>query len=179
MSELVHVTGDATRPGGSPGETVVIAHVVNDAGAWGRGFVVALSRWDDGPERQYRRWASGVYAAAPPLELGRVQVCGFGPVTDQLWVANLVAQRGWRRGGDDPQALDPEALRECLRRLQNCLGDLNKLGETRRYRVVMPRIGCGLGGARWTDVEPLIREELVDHGTDVAVYSLPGERWGD
>lgn len=185
------MVGDATTPEKTPNETVIIAHVVNDAGAWGRGFVVALSRWDDGPERRYRRWHQVGCTVAPsadklavshhPFELGRLQVTPFGPSEDRLWVANMVAQRGWRRGGDDPQALDPEALRSCLGGLRGVVTQPYLPGwrHDPNVRVVMPRIGCGLGGGRWADVEPVIREELVDHGVNVTVYSLPGERWDD
>lgn len=171
--EIRYEVGDATRPAKTADEAVVIAHVVNDEGKWGRGFVVALSKWDDGPERQYRRWHRVGAMTTQPFELGQVQFCHFGPQTDDLWVANMVAQRGWRRGGDDPQALDLDALRACLRRLQPGVVSLHGGGT----RVVMPRIGCGLGGARWEDVEPVIQAELVDLGVPVTVYSLPGQVW--
>ena len=54
MLDLQIVQGDATSP---PGEGVkIIAHVCNDVGGWGKGFVVAVSkRWPD-PEREYRSW---------------------------------------------------------------------------------------------------------------------------
>ena len=38
--------------------------------------------------------------------------------------------------------------------------------------VHMPRIGCGLAGGRWEEVEPIVREELVAHGVEVTVYDL-------
>ena len=180
MAELRYVVGDATRPAKTLDELVVIAHIVNDVGAWGRGFVVALSRWDDNPERAYRRWASGDFepgARGKPFALGHTQTCSFGPATAHTWVVNLVAQRGLRRRPGDPQALDLEALRACLRDLCSWVGG-DPYGVV-RYRVVMPRIGCGLGGARWADVAPVIQAELVDRGIDVTVYSLPGERWDD
>ena len=38
-------TGDATRPEGDGPK--IIAHICNDVGAWGKGFVLALSkRWN-------------------------------------------------------------------------------------------------------------------------------------
>lgn len=175
MNEIRHVVGDATAPARDAGELVIIAHVVNDQGRWGRGFVMALSHQDDGPERAYRRWhATGRSERDKSFGLGAIQIVPFGPATSKLWVANLVAQRGWRRGGDDPQALDPEALRTCLRALY---GELAEPFDRPVARVVMPRIGCGLGGARWAEVAPLIQTELVDRGLDVTVYSLPGEVW--
>lgn len=176
MSEIRYLVGDATRPERRNDEAVVIAHVVNDEGAWGRGFVTALSRWDDGPERAYRRWHRVGRLVDAPFRLGQLQLVPFGPRDDDLWVVNLVAQRGWRRGDGDPQTLDPQALRACLRDLADLvLGPFDRAGA----RVVMPRIGCGLGGARWADVAPIVRAELVDRGIDVTVYSLPGESWDD
>lgn len=174
MTDIRYLVGDATRPAKKPDESVVIAHVVNDEGRWGRGFVVALSRWDDTPERWYHRWHRNEGVTTTPFALGHNLLVPYGPTVDRLWVANMVAQRGWRRGGDDPQALDPEALRSCLAALY---GELAEPFDEPVARVVMPRIGCGLGGARWADVEPLIREELTDRGVDVTVYSLPSERW--
>ena len=177
MGRIKYEVGDATRPDRHGEENVVIAHVVNDQGRWGRGFVVAITRLDDGPERAYRRWhRHQLDLNAGPFGLGAVQVVPFGPGAGRLWVANLVAQRGWRRGGDDPQALDIEALRLSLRALY---GRICEPFDHPVARVVMPRIGCGLGGARWSDVEPVIEETLCASGIDVTVYSLASETWED
>lgn len=174
MSEISYVTGDATRPVKATGESVVIAHVVNDVGAWGRGFVLALSREDDTPERWYRRWHAGENLNAQPFALGSNLLVPFGPTVHRLWVANMIAQRGWRRGGLDPQALDLAALETCLSALY---GEIGEPYDVPVARVVMPRIGCGLGGGRWVDVEPLVQRELADRGVDVTVYSLPEQMW--
>jgi hypothetical protein len=37
----------------------------------------------------------------------------------------------------------------------------------------MPRIGCGLAGGRWEEVEPLVIAQLTDYGVPVRVYDLP------
>ena len=34
----------------------IIAHVCNDSGGWGRGFVLALSKKWPEPESKYRQW---------------------------------------------------------------------------------------------------------------------------
>ena len=36
----------------------------------------------------------------------------------------------------------------------------------------MPRIGCGLAGGRWGQVEPIILDELVSLGIEVTVYDF-------
>jgi hypothetical protein len=37
----------------------------------------------------------------------------------------------------------------------------------------MPRIGCGLAGGRWDQIEHLIAEELSAGDIPVTVYDLP------
>jgi hypothetical protein len=51
MAGLRYIVGDATAPEDRP---AVIAHVCNDVEAWGKGFVLALSRRWKAPE-QYDR----------------------------------------------------------------------------------------------------------------------------
>jgi O-acetyl-ADP-ribose deacetylase (regulator of RNase III) len=177
VKEITYVTGDATAPPRFPNERVLIAHVVNDEGKWGRGFVVALSKRDTRPEREYRTWHAK-NALHHSSILGKVQEVPYSPLgartsSFNTWVANMCAQRGVRRGAEDPQALDVEALTWCLRDVARWVG------EGRYTRVVMPRIGCGLGGGRWADVRQIIETELCARDVDVTVYSLPGETWED
>ena len=55
-----YVTGDATRPQGEGPQ--IIAHVCNDLGRWGKGFVVAISkRWPQ-PREQFLAWHEGTSA---------------------------------------------------------------------------------------------------------------------
>ena len=53
MNNIQYLKGDATSPvvNGS-----VIVHIVNDLGAWGSGFVLALSKKWEAPEKQYHDW---------------------------------------------------------------------------------------------------------------------------
>lgn len=61
MAITYHI-GDATAPDGrGPG---VIAHVCNDSGGWGKGFVLAVSRRWPEPEAAYRRWARSAQAGS-------------------------------------------------------------------------------------------------------------------
>lgn len=158
---LTFVTGDATRPPGS--DPRVIVHVVNDIGAWGRGFVVALSKRFAEPERRYRAWAAGEEDL--PFALGQVQFVEAEPA---LWVANLVGQRDIARK-HDPRPLPPvryEAIREGLSRVR-------VFALEHGASVHMPRIGAGLAGGDWAVIEGIVREELADRGVNVTVYDLP------
>lgn len=54
MKMINYLKGDATNPEISGNK--IIAHICNDVGGWGKGFVVAVSkRWKE-PELSYREW---------------------------------------------------------------------------------------------------------------------------
>jgi O-acetyl-ADP-ribose deacetylase (regulator of RNase III) len=155
-----YVIGDATEPVGDGPK--LVAHICNDQGGWGRGFVMALSGKDEQPERLYRKMA-----VERPLELGSVQMCLFGPQADgsPVFVANMVAQHGYMSLAN-PVPLDYKALRECLDVVGQEAADIGA-------SVHMPRIGCGLGGGSWDTVEEAILAILVDvYKVDVTVYDL-------
>lgn len=51
---LQFIQGDATAPQAKGNR--IIAHICNNLGGWGKGFVLAISeRWPQ-PEAEYRRW---------------------------------------------------------------------------------------------------------------------------
>ena len=162
-------TGDATQPVGDGPK--IIAHIVNDEGGWGRGFVVALSeRWPQ-PERDYRAWHKrGIFAQdlagnLNPFCLGAVQLV-LVDTHQQLWVANMVAQQGIRHSPDAPPAVDYDALALAL-------AHVSKIATYTNATVHMPRIGCGLGGGSWDKIEAIINDTLVSQGIAVTVYDLP------
>lgn len=155
---IQYVAGDATQPQGDGPK--VIVHCCNDQGAWGKGFVLALSqRWPE-PERQYRAWSAG--GRAQPFALGEVQ---FVPVTSDLWVANLIGQHGIRRQGGQPP-IRYEALRAGFQRVAS-------FAREHGASAHMPRLGAGLAGGDWTIISQLLEEELIDRGIPVTVYDLP------
>jgi O-acetyl-ADP-ribose deacetylase (regulator of RNase III) len=153
MPSINYVQGDATSP---IGEGIkIIAHICNDVGAWGAGFVLAISsRWVE-PEQRYHVWHSN-----QSFKLGNIQVV---KVNDDTYVANMIAQHGV--GFYQGPPIRYPALRQCLMKLYR---------ESRRMEasVHMPRIGCGLAGGEWDKVKEIIYDELVDKGVEVTVYDL-------
>lgn len=161
-----YVVGDATEPQG-PGPHI-IAHIVNDVGAWGAGFTRALSRKWPSVERTYRRWASkGLSEQINPEEfrLGEIHIC-WANRGDDNWiaVAHMLAQHGV---GTDQRRVDYEALAICL-------ASLRKRAIEKQARLALPRIGCGLAGGDWSVIGPMIERRL--DGIDVTVYDLPGAK---
>ncbi|WP_035805844.1 macro domain-containing protein [Kitasatospora mediocidica] len=152
---IEYVRGDATTPLGKGPK--VIAHVCNDLGGWGKGFVLALSRRWPEPETAYRRWHRE--RAGNDFGLGAVQVV---QVDRLLWVANMVGQRGIRTGSKGVP-VRYEAIDTALDALAERAVELGA-------SVHMPRIGCGLSGGRWERVEPLVLARLTGRSIAVTVY---------
>jgi O-acetyl-ADP-ribose deacetylase (regulator of RNase III) len=157
MATIRYVKGDATQPQARGNR--IVAHVCNDLGGWGKGFVLAISkRWPE-PEAAYRAWHKD--RSKNDFGLGAIQVV---PVEPYIWVANMVAQRGMKTGSNGPP-IRYEAVRACLKKLA---AEANGLGAS----VHMPRIGCGLAGGRWEEIEPIILDELISQGVEVTVYDF-------
>jgi O-acetyl-ADP-ribose deacetylase (regulator of RNase III) len=155
MIALKVLKGDATSP--QARGVKVIAHVCNDLGKWGKGFVMALSaRWDE-LERAYRDWHRR--RAENDFGLGAVQ---FVQVEPHVWVANMVAQHGVRGGSKTPP-IRYEAVGRCLEKVAEKALELDA-------SVHMPRIGCGLAGGRWERIEPLVVKALCEKDVAVTVY---------
>lgn len=154
-NEINYKKGDATNP--QIDGKKIIAHICNDIGGWGKGFVLAISRKWDKPEQEYRKWnKNGV-----DFNLGEVQ---FVEVNSDIIIANMIGQRGIKTSKEVPP-IRYEAVNECLK----ALGD--KAIEI-EASVHMPRIGCGLAGGEWRLIEPLINQNLIDRNISVFVYDL-------
>jgi O-acetyl-ADP-ribose deacetylase (regulator of RNase III) len=147
-----YLKGDASDPQAKGKK--IIAHVCNDQGGWGAGFVLAISkRWKE-PEEDYRQWCR----KGDDFALGNIHVVQTS--RKDISVANMVAQKGF--GG---VAIKYDKLRECLAKL--C-----EVAKQQGASVHMPRIGCGLAGGSWNKVEPIIEEELCNKGVEVTVYDF-------
>jgi O-acetyl-ADP-ribose deacetylase (regulator of RNase III) len=157
MSGITYLKGDATCPQAKG--VKIICHVCNDIGGWGKGFVLAISRRWAQPEAEYRKWHAADKDSG--FALGRVQ---FVQVEPYIWVANMVGQRGIKRGSSGPP-IRYDAVAESL---QQVAVKARELGAS----VHMPRIGCGLAGGEWSQVEPLIEQHLVGAGIPVTVYDF-------
>src|SRR5580698_469239 len=150
-----YVEGDATDPGG--GGRKIIVHICNDEGKWGKGFVLAVSRRWDAPERVYRDAFKG--ASAHPA-LGDVQ---FVSVSSDVTVANVIGQRGIQANAEGVPPVRYEAIRAGLEKVAV---EARRTGAS----IHMPRIGCGLAGGEWAKIEPIVLETLTAKDVGVTVY---------
>ena len=146
-----YIKGDATKP--TVEGNKFIAHVCNNKGGWGAGFVLAISDMWEEPEEEYR-----FLIKSKNFKLGDTQLVN---VDEEIIVANMIAQDGFK-SPTNPTPLDYEALKSCLL----FVGDMAKMN----YATVhMPKIGCGLAGGKWETVEKIIEECI---SVDVFVYEI-------
>lgn len=155
MTEIQYVSGDATLPLGEGPK--VIAHICNDVGAWGAGFVMAISRRWPEPREDYL----GAQALGKN-ELGTVR---FVRVEDEprLWVANMIGQTGIGRSKVPP-------IRYAA--VEQGLKHVSIFSRAHKASVHMPRIGTERAGGKWEKIEPIIQRTLVDEGVNVTVYDF-------
>lgn len=158
MKQITYLKGDATSPQSSG--IKIIAHISNDIGGWGKGFVLAISkRWQE-PEKAYREWHRN--RASNNFALGNIQLIQVEP---HIYVANMIGQRGTKTGRSTGVPVRYEAIESCLEKLSIEAKEL-------KASVHMPRIGCGLSGGKWDRVEPLIKKTLLENDIDVYVYDF-------
>ena len=157
MKEIIYKKGDATSPQSKGNK--IIAHICNDIGGWGKGFVLAISRRWSEPEREYRKWHRE--RSKNDFGLGAIQIV---QAEKYIWIANMVGQRGTKTGSSGVP-IRYEAVDACLNKLAPEAQKLNA-------SVHMPRIGCGLAGGKWEKIEPLIINNLSEQNIEVFVYDF-------
>ncbi|MDH5034681.1 MULTISPECIES: macro domain-containing protein [Chryseobacterium] len=157
MKTIQYLKGDATVPQAKG--IKIIAHICNDIGGWGKGFVLAVSkRWEE-PEKEYRNWHR--FRSKNNFALGEIQLV---QVEKYIFVANIIGQKGIKTGSNGvPVRYD--AIEKALEKLSNEALLLNA-------SVHMPRIGCGLAGGKWEEIEPIIERTLLVRNVEVYVYDF-------
>ena len=138
MNKLNYVTGDATCPEGEGPK--IIVHVCNDVGAWGAGFVLALSAKWEAPEREYRALSTYI--------LGDIQLVA---VEEDVHVANMIGQHDIRKDEDGFAPIRYSAIAAGLRKV-------NLMAGAMRATLHCPMFGSGLAGGDWNTIERLLQE---------------------
>ncbi len=151
-----YLIGDATQP--KIAENKIIVHICNDIGAWGKGFVMAISkRWKE-PEKEYRNW----FKNQDNFSLGQIQ---FIKVENDIWIANLIGQHKINKDENGNAPIRYDAIKVGLNKVVEFAKENNAT-------VHMPRIGCGLAGGTWDKIEPILKETLLKNEVATYVYDI-------
>jgi hypothetical protein len=135
-------------------EPLVIAHIVNNKGAFGAGFVIPLGRKYPAVKTAYKSWydydSYGLTEVDKKIlyeddfSLGATQVVEV--VLNKRYVANMVAQE---LGGDRP--LYYNHLCTCMDSLAEWVLKYKKVKS-----ILAPQFGSGLAGGNWNIIKQLI-----------------------
>lgn len=156
IKKIEYLKGDATHPQTKGNK--IIAHICNDLGGWGKGFVLAISKKWREPEKRYREW----FKNQENFSLGEIQMV---EVEKDIWVCNMIGQHKIMVSSNGVPAIRYQAVEECLEKLSYEARRLNA-------EIHMPRIGCGLAGGKWNEIEPIIEKKLLRNNVSVYVYDF-------
>lgn len=159
---IKYIKGDATAPIGDG--VKIIVHVCNNIGAWGAGFVLALSKKWSEPERRYKQMNkvfNGIDLDTIPYVLGDYEIVR---VDVDISVANIIGQEGVGVKPNQPPPIRYYAVHHALK-------DIATHAKLLNGSIHMPRIGCGLAGGDWTIMEAVIKSAVPDD-VPVIVYDF-------
>jgi len=156
MKTIQDLKGDATNPQVEGNK--IIVHICNDIGGWGKGFVMAVSKKWKKPESEYRKW----FQRGENFDLGEIQMV---QVEDDIWVCNMIGQYKTISNSKGIPPIRYEAVESCLEKVSIEALKINA-------SIHMPRIGCGLAGGKWEEVESIITKTLLKDDVEVYVYDF-------
>jgi hypothetical protein len=172
-AEYSVVNGDVTRPINEGSRSIIIPHIVNDAGRWESDVANAITkRLGELPRQYYREWFEGHTLTDVPVEffsekfdtfeLGRVQ---YIQVPNHSLIANMVAQSSIKEESNG-NPIRHEALVDCMKHVRKVAKALNA-------DIDVPKFGLARTDDHWDFIEELIWEMWVNRGIDVIIYEYP------
>lgn len=136
-----------------------LIHVCNNKGGWGKGFVLALSKFNRLPEQVFKN----SFKNNINCSLGNIQNID---ITKKLTVVNMIAQNGYK-SNTNPVPLDYNALDKCMGIIAN-----NIIFMKEATTIIAPKIGTGLAGGNWELIETLLIKNFTEKGIPVTIYEL-------
>lgn len=135
----------------------VIAHGLAPKDPMNQGLALSLHQKYPAMHKEFHRWC-----------------CQENPQPGEAWVwggtgrqriVNLLTQAGSEGHVSHPG-------RASLKHVRDSLKALAKLAKQESFKsIALPRLATGVGGLEWTDVWPVVQEQLGDLGIPVVVYA--------
>lgn len=179
---MKYVKGDLFDVLDQTTKSVVIPHITNDIGAWGSGFVVALSnRWpykDEkgninqcSPEAQYRLNDPVLGEAHLAMPECRQHDEDTRSV---IYVANMCAQTGIMGMSTGPRSkvnkkpIRYEALSACMTQVSVWVQSMKNIGMD--TMILAPKFGSLRAGGDWKVIEKMIQDIWDNHEVVIVEY---------
>lgn len=160
MATLKYIIGDCLDPvRENPNNWAIIAHVVNNKGAFGAGVALQISKQFPDAKRHYKEWTH-----SSTFKLGAVEFTIIE--TEYLVIAHLCAQDGLPEEGN-PTPLRYGAMKDCIVKLGIAAEDM-------KAEIHMPKIGCGYARGKWPLITPFL-EKWIPNTVPVTVYFKPDD----
>lgn len=134
----------------------ILAHCSNCRGKMGAGIALSIKKkFPVVYEKYYKQCQLGNF------KLGTIQIV---KITDILYVCNMGGQD---RYGRDKRYLDYDAIRECLKKLNNWAHD-------RSIQIYLPyKIGCCSAGGDWK----IMYQIIVDETPSAIICRIPNSKY--
>lgn len=150
QNEIVYVDGDLFEIEAKVDSPHIIAHVCNNQGGWGAGFVIPLGRKYHIAKLAYQEWhkgaiINGVLYQDESFKLGEIQAVS---VRSDICVVNMIAQT---LSGERP--LYYNHLCKCMDKVAFLAG----MGIIPNS-IICPQFGSGLAGGNWNIIKHLIHD---------------------
>ena len=151
---IKYIKGDLTEPQFDTKYCLII-HGVNNIGVFGSGVAGAITRKWPYARQDYLDWEREFR----PVELGSGT---FSRVEDDIWIYHLVSQNGVISKDNSKPAKKWAILKG--------LEELFSKYDLSNVTVISSKIGCGLGGLSWEDIQPIYESIFTD--IDVYIYDI-------
>jgi len=155
MKPITYFSGDALNPLEVKGRKIIV-HVCNDLGVMGAGIALAIRKKWPSAYDDYVKWFK-----KDDFKLGNVQ---FVKVDKETVVANMIGQKSLGYTNGVPP-IRYDAVGSCLKKVA-------VVAKKYEASVVGPKIGAGLAGGKWEEIEKLIIENLCEQDVSVYIYEL-------
>lgn len=155
--KLKYVKGEASEP--LPDKHRLILHLVPNSGVLTNTISVAICKRYPIVEKEYKLW----YRSQNKFTGGNIQsiMC-----QSDLMVVNMIAQHGimsQKKPGDPPIQYD---------QLEACLNKVAEIAKENSSSIHCPRIGAGLSGGSWEEIEKLLDKCILSKNINITVYDL-------
>jgi len=138
---------------------IIIPHICNNQGEWGKGFVKALSNEWNEPENIYKK----DYRYKKHNNISILGTVCIAHVEDfKIHIYNMIAQKLYEK-----EPIRYSCLVSCMNDITYIVNNMNNC------KIYCPKFGSGLAGGNWEFIKRLIWEIWIEkYNLDVTIFEF-------